>query len=56
MKYTYIIDAGELLTESRVFATDEEALDYGKELFDSCNASFITVADEKGNKIGEFEV
>ena len=56
MKYTYLIDCGELLTESKEFADDEQALAYGKELFDSCNAPYITVVDGKGNKIGEFEV
>jgi len=55
MKYTYLIDCGELLTESKEFADDEQALAYGKELFDNCNAPFITVVDDKGNKIGEFE-
>jgi hypothetical protein len=56
MKYTYLIDCGELLTESKEFANDGQALAYGKELFDSCNAPYITVVDGKGNKIGEFEV
>lgn len=56
MRYTYIIDAGDLLTESREFADDEQAMAYGKELFDSCNATYITVMDGKGRKIGEFEV
>ena len=56
MRYTILIDCGELLTDSREFATNEQALTYGKELFDSCNAPYITVVDDKGNKIGEFEV
>jgi hypothetical protein len=56
MKYTYLIDCGELLTESKKFADDEQALAYGKELFGSCTAPFITVVDGKGNKIGKFEV
>ena len=56
MRYTYYIDIGELLTESKEFADDKQALTYGKELFDSCNAPYITVVDDKGNKIGEFEV
>lgn len=56
MKYTYLIDCGELLTDSREFAINEQALAYGKELFDSCNAPYIIVVDDKGNKIGEFEV
>ena len=56
MRYTYYIDIGELLTESKEFADNGQALTYGKELFDSCNAPYITVVDGKGNKIGEFEV
>ena len=56
MKYTYLIDCGELLTDSKEFATNEQALAYGQDLFDRSNAAFITIMDEKGNKIGEFEV
>lgn len=40
MKYTYYIDCGELLTESKEFADNP----------------YITVVDGNGNKIGEFEV
>lgn len=56
MRYTYYIDCGELLTESKEFADDEQALAYGKELFGSCNAPCITVVDGKGSKIAELEV
>lgn len=56
MKYTYYIDCGELLTESKEFADNEQALAYGKELFECSNAPYITVMDGNGNKIGEFEV
>jgi hypothetical protein len=56
MKYTYIIDAGEILTESKEFADDEQALAYGKQMFNECNATYITVMDGNGRKIGEFEV
>lgn len=56
MMYTYYIDCGELLTDSKEFADDEQALAYGKKLFDGCNAPYITVVDDKGIKIGEFEV
>ena len=55
MKYTYLIDCGELMTDSKEFATNEQALAYGQDLFDRSNAAFITIMDEKGNKIGEFE-
>lgn len=56
MTYTYYIDCGELLTESKEFADDEQALAYGKELFYGSNATFITVVDDKGSIIGELEV
>jgi len=56
MKYTYHIDCGELLALCQEFASDGQALAYGKRLFEYSNAAFITVVDGKGNKIGEFEV
>ena len=56
MKYTYLIDCGELLTESLEFPGDEQALSYGQDLFDNTNAAFITIVDGNGRKIKEFEV
>ena len=50
-----MIDCGELLTDSMEFATNEQALAYGQDLFDRSNAAFIAVMDGNGNKIGEFE-
>lgn len=54
MKYTYLIDAGELLTESKEFATDEQAIAYGQDLFDHCNAPFVTLVDGSGRVAKEF--
>lgn len=54
-KYTFLIDCGELLTDSKEFATNEQALAYGQDLFNRSNAAFITVMDCEWNKIGEFE-
>lgn len=58
MKYTFFTDLYPdcPMSEDKDFNSDEQALAYGKELFDSCNAPYITVVDGKGNKIGKFEV
>ena len=53
-KYTFLIDCGELLTESKEFATDEQAIAYGQDLFDHCNAPFITLVDGSGRVVKEF--
>ena len=55
MKYTFLIDAGELLTEDKEFDTDEQALAYGQNLFDHCNAPSITVINQDGKRIGELD-
>lgn len=56
MKYIYYIDSGELLTETKEFDTDEQALAYGQHLYNHCNSPYITLEDEQGRVIKEFEV
>lgn len=54
--YKYLIDAGdEPWIKNVEFDTDEQALAYGKDLFDNCTSPFVTVFDESGKKIGEFD-
>lgn len=55
MTYTYAIDIGELHYDNKKFSTEEEALQYGQQLFDHCGAPFITLYNEEREIIKEYQ-
>ena len=55
MKYTFVLDSGYPVFEYKAFATDQEALAYGKSRLRSTTATSVTVY--AGHKqIGEFDI
>lgn len=55
MTYTYAIDIGELHYDIKQFSTEEEAVQYGQQLFDHCTAPFITLYNDKRKIIKEYQ-
>lgn len=55
-RYTFVLDVGYPAHETKEFASDQEAMEYGKRLFDHTNASSVTVYEYDNMKqIGDFD-
>ena len=54
-RYTFTLDVGYPVYETKEFPTDQEALKYGKKKLNSTNATSVAV--HKGHKqIGDFDI
>lgn len=53
-RYTFALDVGYPVYETKEFATDQEALKYGKQKLHSTNATSVTVY-EGHKQIGDFD-
>ena len=54
-RYTFVMDVGYPVYDYKECQTDQEALEYGKDMLLHSNANSVTVYDGNLNMIGDFD-